>query len=147
MSAISFNNADVSFRVNGKRKINKLLTSLFINEKKKLQVLSIIFCSDDYLLELNKTYLNHDYYTDILTFDLSDGPTEINGELYISIDRTKENAVTLKGDFTDEIYRVIIHGALHLCGYKDKTTAQIKKIREKEDFYLSLLKDVSRGTF
>ena len=112
------------------------INHLFQKERKKLQSLDIIFCSDEYLLEINKQHLQHNFYTDIITFDLSDSPSSIIGELYISIDRVRDNATTLNISFTTELLRVIFHGALHLCGYKDKKLSDIKIIRQKEDDYL-----------
>ena len=100
--------------------------------------LNVIFCSDEHLKEINIKYLNHDYYTDIITFDYSE-KTLINGDLFISTDRIKENSSKNKVKFIVELYRVIIHGVLHLCGFNDKTSAEKKKIREKEDYLLSLI--------
>lgn len=100
--------------------------------------LNVIFCSDEHLKEINIKYLNHDYYTDIITFDYSE-KSLINGDLFISADRIKENSSINKVKFIVELYRVIIHGVLHLCGFNDKTSAEKKKIREKEDHLLSLI--------
>jgi probable rRNA maturation factor len=106
---------------------------IFKREKKKLANLSYIFCSDEYLLNINKTHLNHNYYTDIITFDLSEIPNAITGEIYISADRVRDNAATLGVSIREELHRVIFHGALHLCGYKDKTTKQEKEMRMAEN--------------
>jgi probable rRNA maturation factor len=106
---------------------------IFKREKKKLVNLSYIFCSDEYLLNINKTHLNHNYYTDIITFDLSEIPNAITGEIYISADRVRDNAATLGVSIREELHRVIFHGALHLCGYKDKTTKQEKEMRMAEN--------------
>jgi len=100
--------------------------------------LNIIFCKDEYLLEKNRLFLGHDYYTDIITFDNSEEMGVIDAELYISIDRVRENSRDLKLSFNIELDRVIIHGLLHLMGYSDKTRAEKKLIREKEDAYLLL---------
>lgn len=100
--------------------------------------LNVIFCSDEYLKEINIKYLNHDYYTDIITFDYSE-KNLINGDLFISTDRIKENSSTNKVKFIVELYRVIIHGVLHLCGFNDKNSEEKKIIREKEDYFLSLI--------
>ena len=113
------------------------LVRLFQKEKKKLEGLNYIFCDDEYLLGINRDFLKHDYYTDIITFDLSAGPATI-GEIYISIDRVKDNAQQLKQPVSKELQRVIFHGALHLCGYKDKRPADIKLMRSKEDHYINL---------
>ncbi len=111
---------------------------LFKKEKKKLQSLDIIFCSDEYLLQINQTHLKHDYYTDIITFDLSSTKiSPITGELYISIDRVRDNAKQNKVSLTEELHRVMFHGTLHLCGYKDKKSSDILKMREMETLYLS----------
>ena len=98
--------------------------------------LSFVFCTDDYLLEVNKKFLNHDYYTDIITFDYSESKT-VSGDLIISIDRVKENALTHQCSFNLELNRVIIHGVLHLLGFSDKTDDQISKMRELEGLYLA----------
>ena len=120
-----------------RKPLKLFINHLFQKERKKLQSLDIIFCSDEYLLEINKQHLQHNFYTDIITFDLSDSPTSsMIGELYISIDRVKDNATVLNISFNTELLRVIFHGALHLCGYKDKKLSDIKIIRQKEDDYL-----------
>ena len=103
----------------------------------KLENLIVVFCSDDKLLKINQIYLNKNYYTDIITFDLSDHSNSINGELFISVDRVRENAKTFKSSFREELHRVIFHGVLHLLGYNDKTSAQSKKIRAMEDAWLT----------
>jgi probable rRNA maturation factor len=110
----------------------------FLREGFKLGSLTYIFCSDEYLLALNQQHLQHDYYTDILTFNLSSTEKVVNGEIYISIDRVRDNAENHDKTFINELHRVIFHGALHLCGYKDKTKSQEKEMREKENQYLSL---------
>lgn len=111
---------------------------LFRKEGKKLGSLNYIFCSDKKLLQINRDYLKHDYYTDIITFDLSPGSLSVEGEIYISIDRVKDNAKQLGVSFRSELHRVIFHGALHLCGYGDKTKAQVQEMRRFEDKYLHL---------
>lgn len=112
------------------------IQDIFRKEKKKLSNLNYIFCSDKRLLEINRQFLQHDYYTDIITFELSPAGTPIEGEIYISIDRVRDNAKQHQSSFTRELHRVIFHGVLHLCGFKDKTAAQEKLMREKEDYYL-----------
>ena len=122
-----------------KRSLKSFIRQLFEREGKSILSLDIIFCSDEYLLDINNKHLQHDYYTDIITFDLSDpNSTQTTGELYISIDRVKENALSLQTKFSIELLRVVFHGALHLCGFKDKTPTDIKLMREKEDEYLNL---------
>ena len=99
---------------------------------------NLIFVTDSALLEMNQKYLNHDYFTDVITFDYSSGKN-ISGDIFISIDRVKENASTLNIWWLTELHRVMIHGVLHLCGYQDKTPDDRKRMRKKEDYYLSLL--------
>ncbi|MCX7744947.1 MAG: rRNA maturation RNase YbeY [Flavobacteriales bacterium] len=136
MANVFIVNHDVKTNVRGKKNIYSWLNNVATNEKKTIQSLTIILCSDEYLLSMNRKHLNHDYYTDVITFDLSDTSTYIVGEIYISVDRVKENAASLKQKFVDELHRVMVHGLLHLCGYMDKSSAQIKQMRNKEDFYL-----------
>ena len=119
-------------------RLKQFLVSLFKKEGKKLGELQYIFCSDDYLLNINRQYLNHDFYTDIITFDLSQKGQSINAEIYISVDRVKDNAQEYNSSLKKELQRVIFHGALHLCGYKDKTPAQEKEMRQMEEKYLAL---------
>lgn len=106
-------------------------------ESKVLGDLTLIFCSDDYLLEMNRTHLNHDYYTDIITFDYSDDNI-VSGDLFISYDRVVDNAVSFSSSVNDELHRVCVHGLLHLCGYKDKSEADERLMRQKEDEMLNL---------
>ena len=111
--------------------------------------LTYVFCSDEDLLEINRTYLKHDYFTDIITFDLSFTKKEIIGEIYISVDRVRENAGRFNSTLRKELHRVIFHGALHLCGYRDKNLQEQKVMRAKEDEYLKLYfsnSRVPRGT-
>ena len=123
------------FRFSNRNQLKIFLTRLFKKEATPLQSLNYIFCSDDYLLGINKSYLDHDYYTDIISFNLSnDGP--VAGEIYISIDRVRDNANN-EGEYLNrELHRVILHGALHLGGYGDKTPKEIREMRSKEDQYL-----------
>jgi len=118
------------------KSVRKYVNKLIINELKQSGNISIIFCSDDYLLEVNKQYLNHDYYTDIITFDYVE-ENIISGDLYISINRVKENSEIYENQYVTEIYRVIFHGILHLVGYKDKTEDDKKLMTDVENFYLS----------
>ncbi len=127
---------------------NRVLLKRFLPELCKmegytLRSLSIVFCSDDYLLEVNRTYLNHDFYTDIITFDYSDEPKVIDGELFISVDRVKENSTIYSATAERELHRVIFHGLLHLCGYKDNTRKDKEQMRLREDFHLSTYLDRS----
>ena len=106
-----------------------------MKHRKKLKKASFtyIFCSDEALLEMNKQFLNHDTYTDIITFDLSENDTELAGEIYISKDRVAENAAKFDTEYEDELHRVIFHGALHLCGFKDKNKTDKEEMRRQED--------------
>jgi rRNA maturation RNase YbeY len=120
------------------RNVLKLfIQEIFRKEKKKLASLNYIFCSDKRLLEINRQFLQHDYYTDIITFGLSPAGIPVEGEIYISVDRVRDNARQHETTFTRELHRVIFHGVLHLCGYKDKSKSQEKLMREKEDYYLN----------
>ena len=114
------------------------IEQLFIKERVVLDSLSYVFCSDEYLLKINREFLNHDFYTDIITFDLSETQVGVIGEIYISLDRVKENAAGLGISFSEELLRVLFHGALHLCGYRDKKKAEIMEMRKKEEQYLRL---------
>ena len=116
------------------------IEQLFIKERVVLDSLSYVFCSDEYLLKINREFLNHDFYTDIITFDLSETQVGVIGEIYISLDRVKENAAGLGISFSEELLRVLFHGALHLCGYRDKKKAEIMEMRKKEEQYLRLYK-------
>lgn len=126
-----------------KLQLKRFAKELLINENKVLKDLSFVFTDDDYLLEVNKQYLNHDYYTDVITFDYSSFP-EVSGDVMISLDRVKDNADALGLDFELEFYRVVFHGLLHLCGYKDKKKEDVSLMRAKEDFYIKMF--VSRET-
>ena len=118
------------------------LSEVATKENKELGELNIIFCSDDYLLQMNRDHLDHDYYTDIITFDYVDG-TLLAGDLFISIDRVKDNAASFKVEMQQELLRVVVHGFLHLAGYGDKTEQEEKEMRLKENTYLEI---VPRGT-
>jgi rRNA maturation RNase YbeY len=126
-----------------KTTLKQNLKTLAKSEGKTLKDVSVVFTDDDYLLEVNKQYLNHDYYTDVITFDYSVFP-EVSGDIMISLDRVKDNAETLSVSFQEELNRVVYHGLLHLCGYKDKSAADEKLMRTKENYYLELF--VSRET-
>ncbi len=112
------------------------LKDLILSEEKKLGEINYIFCDDEYLLKVNQDYLQHDYYTDIITFDYVKGKT-ISGEIFVSLQRISDNASSLSRDYEEELRRVLAHGILHLCGYKDKTEEEKKQMREKEDHYLA----------
>jgi len=135
LAKINFNYIE-SLRIPGAISLKRFLEEIVSDEKKELHQLNYIFCSDEYLLKINQDFLKHDVYTDIITFDLGNG-TQINGEIYISVDRVKENAAFYKSSsFKKELFRVIIHGVLHLVGYGDKKKSESKVMRTKEDYYL-----------
>jgi rRNA maturation RNase YbeY len=133
---------DISFTLRNKNKLRKWIQVVIGNEKKLPGSLNFVFCSDEYLHKLNVQYLDHDTLTDIITFDLSENADEISGEIYISIDRVKENAKKFTVPFYNELQRVMIHGILHLAGYHDKTQEQVTIMRGKEDKCLSLLPEI-----
>ena len=138
MQKIHFYSYDRKCTLKDRKKLKIFIESLFAREKKKLGTLAIIFCSDEHLLGINKEFLKHDFYTDVITFDLSSSKNEIEAEVYLSIDRVKENAKQAGVTFTEEIHRVVFHGALHLCGYKDKKSTEIDLMRQAEKKYLNL---------
>jgi probable rRNA maturation factor len=122
-----------------RKRLKEFLIRLTEKENKKIASISIVFCSNEYLLEINRTHLNHDYYTDIITFDLSTKKSDlIEAELYISTDMIKENASIFKTTIQNELHRVVFHGILHLCGYKDKKKPDRELMRSKENEYLDL---------
>lgn len=122
----------------GKRKIREWLIQAAENEEHKISILNYIFTSDEMLLQLNKQYLNHYTLTDIITFDLSEEPGRISADIYISIERARENARAYKEPFPREVRRLLIHGLLHLVGYTDKSREDSLKMRAREEYYLSL---------
>ncbi|MBC7552951.1 MAG: rRNA maturation RNase YbeY [Taibaiella sp.] len=129
-----FNEHNIKSGLKDKRKLSAFLDSLVqlhLEDIKKTR-LNYIFCDDDYLLVINKQYLDHDTLTDIITFDLSEGTTLV-GEIYVSVDRVKENAKQFNVSYIDELHRVIFHGALHLCGFKDKKPEDEREMRTQED--------------
>lgn len=139
MAQINFFLHEVSFTLQQKNKLRDFLITTVNAEGKKLTQLNFIFCSDEYLLEINKQYLQHDYYTDIITFELSTNTEkEIGGEIYISIDRVKENAGTYKTSFKTELHRIMFHGLLHLLGLKDKLNTEKLAMTKEEDRLLKL---------
>lgn len=137
MAEINFFNEEIPFRLNRKRLLRQWISSTAQAENQNILPINFIFCTDEYLLSVNKEYLKHDYYTDIITFDYSD-ESGISGDIYISIDRIRANAKEIRTSSTDELHRVIIHGVLHLLGYKDKSVKDKEIMTQKEDYYLSL---------
>lgn len=134
---ISFNNQNIAFKFKGKTKIKQWIKTVTEKEKHKVGTINYIFCTDDELLEINIKHLNHNTLTDIITFDYTEGKT-ISSDIFISVIRVLENAEKFKVTFDDELHRVMIHGILHLCGYKDKTKADAELMRKKEDWALKL---------
>jgi rRNA maturation RNase YbeY len=129
-----FHENEVNSKLKNKRKLSSFLDSVARQHGYNGKVnLNYIFCTDEYLLGINQSYLNHDTYTDIITFDMSEKQDDIVGEIYISVDRIKENAEKFSGNYEEELHRVIFHGMLHLCGFKDKTKEQKQAMREQED--------------
>ncbi|MDR4955108.1 rRNA maturation RNase YbeY [Chryseobacterium sp. ES2] len=119
----------------------KWLEDLILSEGKKTGEINYIFCDDEYLLKINQDYLQHDYYTDIITFDYVKGKT-ISAEIFVSLQRISDNASTLSRDYEEELRRVLAHGILHLAGYKDKTEEEEKEMRRMEDLYLDKYRDL-----
>ena len=140
MVKINFFNGDINFRLYHKNKIRKWIFFLLHSENVAIPVnIDFIFCSDQFLLEINQAYLNHNTLTDIISFDLSENNNSIEGEVYISIDRVRENHIIFGSSLQNELYRVIIHGVLHLIGYNDKSRNEIEIMRELENKYLSIM--------
>ena len=144
-SPINFFNEDVVFILKNKTLLRSWLTRCAFAEKKKIDALNFIFCSDPFLKKINNQYLNHNYFTDIITFPTADpGMKTISGDIYISIDRVKDNAAQYGVKFSEELHRVMAHGLLHLCGYGDKTEAEKIKMRKAEDGCLVQLLKISK---
>lgn len=137
-SGFSFFTKDISFSLDNQKSIENWILLSISTEDKSVGEITYIFCSDDYLYQMNLEHLNHDTYTDIITFNYCENSI-ISGDIFISIDRVKENANTFNTTFQNELHRVIIHGILHLVGFNDKTIEDKALMRSKEDFYLSLL--------
>ena len=132
---ISYFTEDVVFKFKNKRLNNKWLTLVAESEVKRIGDISIIFCSDSYILDINIRYLHHDYFTDIITFDYTEGD-RLSGDLFISVDTVRSNAEYYSSGFQDELDRVIVHGLLHLIAYDDHTDEQSAVMRSKENYYL-----------
>lgn len=139
MNSVSFHSEQTHFTLSNsnEKQVAQWLDDVCLKEFKQLTELSIVFCSDDYLLKINQDFLQHDYYTDVVTFDYCIGDN-ISGDVFISVDRIKENAEVHNVSFEEELFRIIIHGTLHLIGYKDKTDVDKQQMTSKEDYYLSL---------
>lgn len=133
---VQFFYLDIQFTFRNRNRLKQFLPTLFKEYGKPAESLTFIFCTDDYLLKVNREFLQHDYYTDIITFNLAEARQPTQGEIYISIDRVADNARQHQSSFQKELHRVIFHGALHLCGFKDKTPTDQKRMRAGEDFWL-----------
>ena len=134
--AIQFSYFQTRFKLPNSKKTATWIERVVKTEKSRIDSLSYVFCSDRYLLGINQEYLGHDMLTDIITFDYSESRKLLEGEIYISVPRVRENAKKLNVDFQSELHRVIIHGVLHLLGYKDKTPADKSAMRKREEKYL-----------
>lgn len=137
---IHFFTEDIEFTLKASNEISVWISNIIESKNKLAKTINYIFCSDAYLLDKNLTYLNHDTYTDIVTFDNSESKDEIEADIFISIERVKENSAGLNIAFENELHRVMIHGVLHLLGQNDKTDAEKKEMRKKEEACLSLWK-------
>ena len=134
---VTFHKEEVEFKLPNERNLSNWLVDIAASKNKTISQIVYIFCDDEYLLNINKEYLNHDYYTDIITFPYKQG-REIESDIFISIERIKENASTFKSTFEIELLRVMSHGLLHLIGYKDKTEEEKKEMRAKENWAIEL---------
>lgn len=138
---IIYHNEDIKFSPKNKRAISSWIANIVLSESnnlKRVGDINIIFCSDNYLLELNRKYLNHNYFTDIITFDYCESDL-ISGDLFISVETVKSNSIEYKTDFLNELYRVIIHGILHLLGYNDQSDDEIMFMKSAEERSLNAL--------
>lgn len=138
---ISYFLEDTNFKFNTRRRTSRWLKSVAEIENRSIGEINIIFCSDPYILDLNIKSLNHHFFTDIITFDYCEGDI-LSGDLYISVDTVRANAEFYNTDFDNELYRVIVHGLLHLIGYDDHSDEEIAVMRSKEDFCLNLLQNI-----
>lgn len=140
---ISYYTEDIKFTLKGKLLNNRWLKMVVGSEIKRMGDLSLIFCSDRYILDINMRYLQHDYFTDIITFDYCEGDV-VSGDLFISIDSVRENAVLYGASFEDELDRVMVHGVLHLLGYDDHTPEDTAVMREKENYYVKMKRSLQQ---
>jgi rRNA maturation RNase YbeY len=138
LANINFYTEELKYQIRDIKKLRNWITQIVKEENRQSGVINFILCTDEYLLALNRKYLYHDTYTDIITFDFTEA-NDISGDIYISIERVRENAKNFKTTISNELYRVISHGVLHLIGYKDKSEKDARLMRKKEDYYLSLL--------
>ena len=138
MLPINFFLEDIIYQVRNKNLLRKWIYDTIIAENSDLEEISFIFCSDKFLLNLNIEYLNHDTFTDVITFQYNEGIEKLHSDIFISIDRMRENANSFKQRQLDEFHRIMIHGVLHLLGYEDKTKLKKEEMTAKENYYLSL---------
>lgn len=138
MRSIAFHNADIDQRIKHVKALKDWISRCLFALKKHRYELTYVFCSDEYLLNVNKSFLNHDYYTDIITFDLSEQNDQLIGEIYISRDRVKDNAKLFGVTLNDELQRVMVHGVLHLCGWNDESESEKALMRRKENELMEL---------
>jgi|ERR1035437_7925536 rRNA maturation RNase YbeY len=142
---INFQTQDINFKIKNKTILKQWISDVISKKKRNRGDITFVFCSDNFLLNINKQYLNHDTFTDIITFDYSKENIDqkISGDVFISIDRVKENAVTYSKSFENELHRVIIHGTLHLLGYTDKTKIAKEQMTKQENNCLQMLKKMA----
>lgn len=142
-SSISYFTEDILFELPDKESTSTWIQQLITQEGAQLVHLNFIFCTDAYLHVQNVKYLQHDTWTDIITFNYQEEPYEVEGDIYISLERVRENAAEYKVEFHQELSRVMAHGVLHLLGYQDKTAAEQVQMRQKENFYITLQENMS----
>jgi probable rRNA maturation factor len=145
-SKVNFLSDGVNIKIPDKISLMRFIEEIFKNEKKRLCSVTYVFCSDRKLRKINKEYLGHNYFTDIITFDLSENGAPVSADIYISVDRIRKNAKNLNQSYKSEFHRVVFHGVLHLCGYKDKNRTDVFKMRKMEEKYLNKYFKVSRDT-
>jgi rRNA maturation RNase YbeY len=133
---INICSADIKFKLQNKRKLMRFIGDRVAEKPGREFSIAYVFCSDDFLLDINQRFLHHDFYTDVITFPLTDDDVRLEAEIYISVDRVRDNALKLKVDFEDELHRVMFHGVLHLLGFKDKARAQVAAMRKAEERWL-----------
>ena len=133
MKKILFFDYDRRSNLKNKKKLRLYLINLFLKEKKQILNVNYIFCSDNHLIKINRNFLKHNYYTDVISFNLANSSVDIQGEIYISVDRVRENAVKEEVTYREELHRVIFHGTLHLCGYDDKKGGDARKKKKMEN--------------
>jgi len=134
-------NSENTFEIQNESLLSQWLEQVIVNEEKKIGEINFVFCNDDYLHKMNVEFLKHDTLTDIISFDYTVGKI-IQGDIFISTERVADNATDFKVNFEEELHRVMVHGILHYCGYKDKTEEDANMMRSKEDYYLNLLTNI-----